>query len=61
MITKFALPMLAAALMLCACSSTPEPTAITVVAETRQCPAFPTQPRELMKPPEKVDYLSPDG
>lgn len=60
MITKSALPMLAAALTLSACNSTPKPAPIPVVAETRQCPAFPTPPRELMKPPERVNYLSPN-
>ena len=60
MITKPALPMLAAALTLSACNSMPKPVPIPVVAETRQCPPFATPPRELMKPPEKVDYLSPN-
>ena len=51
-----ALPMLA--LTLSSCASTPEaPQPIPVVAETRQCPAYPLAPADLIKPPIKTDFL----
>jgi hypothetical protein len=41
----------------CATAHAPEP--IPVVAEQRQCPAFPLPPKALLKPPAKTDFLNP--
>ena len=55
MILKRALPLLAL-LLLGACTSTPKP--LPVLAETRQCPAFPLPPEALLKAPSKTDFLT---
>ncbi len=55
MTMKLALPLLA--LMLGACASRPSPQPIPVLAEQRQCPAFPQPPEALLKPPAKTDFL----
>lgn len=62
MTLKLGLPMLAFALPLSlgACAAKPErPQAIPAVAEQRQCPAFPLPPKGLVKPPVKIDFLTP--
>ena len=58
MILKRALPPLAL-LLLSACSSSPEPQPIPVLAEAHQCPAFPLPPEALLNPPAKTDFLPP--
>ena len=57
MTMRHALPLLA--LTLAACSSTPKPRAIPVLAEAHRCPSFPLAPAELLKPPAKTDFLNP--
>ena len=57
MISKPALPLLA--LALCACASNPKAQPIPVLSETHQCPAFPSPPPALLKPPAKTDFLKP--
>ena len=58
MIMKPALPLLALALT--SCASRPQvPQPIPIVAEQRQCPAYPLPPAALLKPPAKVDFLPP--
>jgi hypothetical protein len=52
------LPLLAL-LLLSACASTPKTQPIPVLAETRQCPAYPLPPESLLKAPAKIDFLSP--
>ena len=52
----FVLPTLLA-LALSACASTPKSQPISVLAEARQCPAYPLPPTELLKPPVKTDFL----
>ena len=47
------------ALLLSACASTPRPQPIPVLAEQRQCPAYPLPPAGLLKPPAKTDFLTP--
>jgi hypothetical protein len=55
---KRALPPLA--LLLSACASRPQaPQPIPVMAEQRQCPAYPLPPADLFKAPVKTDFLSP--
>ncbi len=51
---------LALALLLGACAKTP-PQRIAVLPETRQCPAFPLPPESLLKPPARIDFLTPTG
>ena len=55
MTLKHALPMLA--LPLSACASTPKPQAIPVLAVARQCLPYPLPPTDLLKPPQKTDFL----
>ena len=50
---KAALPLLA----LSACTSSPKPQPIPVLAETHQCPAYPLPPEDLLKAPVKIDFL----
>jgi len=57
MILKRVLPLLAL-LLLGACSSSPRPQPIPVLAETHQCPAFPLAPEALLKAPSKTDFLT---
>ena len=57
MTTKPVLPLLA--LLLSACASQPKSPPIPVLAEQRQCPAFPVPPEALLKQPVKTDFLSP--
>ena len=57
MTLKSALPLLALALASCARPEAPQP--IPVLAEQRLCPPFPLPPAGLLKPPAKVDFLSP--
>ena len=61
MTIKPAWPLLAPALLLLpsACAPTPKPAPIPVLAEQRQCPAFPLPPEALLKPPAKTDFLTP--
>ena len=47
------------ALTLTACASTPKAQPIPVLAETRQCPAYPLPPETLLKAPAKIDFLPP--
>jgi hypothetical protein len=48
------------ALTLAACASKPAPPQpIPALAETRQCPAFPLPPEQLLKAPAKIDFLNP--
>jgi hypothetical protein len=54
-ITKLSLPVFGL-IMLSACGEQ-HPQPIPVVAETRQCPALPQVPADLMQPPRKVDFL----
>jgi hypothetical protein len=64
MISKPALPLLALllpVLLLGACASSPKPQPLPVLAETRQCPAYPLPPAALLKAPVKTDFLSPTG
>jgi hypothetical protein len=56
--SRAALPLLALALTSCASKPRP-PQPIAAVAEQRQCPAFPLPPSELLKPPVKINFLSP--
>ena len=58
MISKYVLPMLALLPAGCAASGRPAPP-IPVVAEQRQCPAYPLPPDALMKTPVKTDFLKP--
>jgi hypothetical protein len=60
MTSKLALPTLALALTACS-AAPPRPQPIPAVAEQRQCPAYPLAPEGLLKPPAKVDYLTPTG
>jgi len=56
MILTRALPPLA--LLLSACAAKPTtPLPIPVVAEQRQCPAYPLPPAALLRPPVKTDFL----
>jgi len=32
-----------------------------VLAEQRQCPAYPLPPKGLLKPPARTDFLTPSG
>jgi len=58
MTIRFAFPLLA--LMPSACADrASRPQAIPVLAEARQCPAYPLPPEALIKPPEKTDFLKP--
>ena len=57
MISKPALLM--PALALSACASTPKAQPIPVLAEVRQCPAYPLPPAALLKAPAKTDFLPP--
>ena len=50
--------LLALALLLGACAKTP-PQRITALAEERTCPAFPLPPADLLKSPERIDFLTP--
>jgi hypothetical protein len=48
------------ALLLSGCASTPKaPQLIPVMAQQRQCPAYPLPPAALIKPPAKTDFLTP--
>jgi hypothetical protein len=48
--------------LLAACAGKPQsPQPIPVVAEQRQCPAYPLPPADLLKPPVKTDFLSPSA
>ena len=47
------------ALTLTACASTPKVQPIPVLAEMRQCPAYPLPPETLLKAPAKIDFLPP--
>jgi len=61
MTSKPAWPLLALTLPifpLGACTSTPKVQPIPVLAETRQCPAYPLPPKSLLKAPAKIDFLS---
>ena len=58
MITRTALPMLALLLSACATRDRP-PQPIPVLAEQRLCPAYPLPPRALLKPPVRIDFLTP--
>ena len=58
MIFKPALPLLAPLLAACA-ARTPLPQPIPVLAEQRQCPAYPLPPPALIKPPAKTAFLGP--
>ena len=49
------------ALLATACAPKDKVQPIPAVAETRQCPAYPLPPPGLLKPPVKVDFLSPTG
>jgi hypothetical protein len=53
---KLALPLLA--LVLSSCASSPRPQPIPVLAEARQCPAYPRPPADLLKAPVKTDFLA---
>ena len=55
---KPALPLLALLLSACA-SQRRKPQPIPVLAEARQCPAYPLPPAALLKPPVKTDFLDP--
>jgi len=55
--SKPAWPLLA--LLLTACVSTPKVQPIPVLAETRQCPAYPLPAEALLKAPAKADFLTP--
>ena len=61
MTSRPAWPRLVPALLILpsACGSTPGPQPIPVLAEQRQCPAFPVPPKELLRPPVKTDFLGP--
>ena len=60
MTIKLALPMLAAALLLpSGCAGAPEPKPIPVVPAELVCPAPAQPPAELIKRPEKIDFLPP--
>jgi len=56
MIMKNALPLLV--LLPSGCAS-PQPRPIPVLAETRECPAYPLPPPALLKPPATTDFLTP--
>ena len=56
MTLKRVFPLLAL-LLLGACSSSPRPQPIQVMAEAHQCPAFPLPPEALLKSPTKTDFL----
>jgi len=56
---RFVLPPLV--LLLGACAQSPSPRPIPVLAEQHRCPAFPLPPKELLKPPAKIDFLSETG
>ena len=58
MISRNVLPLLALLLAACA-SKTPAPQPVPVLAEQRQCPAYPLPPGALIKPPTKTDFLTP--
>lgn len=55
MITKLSLPVFGL-IMLSACGGQ-RPQPIPVVAESRQCPALPQVPADLMQAPRKMDFL----
>jgi len=56
MILKYGLPPLV--LLLTACAAKPAaPLPIPVLAEQRQCPAYPLPPAALLRPPAKIDFL----
>jgi hypothetical protein len=59
MLSRNASLMLALALAACSKADRPEP--IKAVAEQRQCPIIPAPPPALIKPPVKVDFLTPTG
>lgn len=60
MIMRSALPPLV--FLLSACAARPEaPQPIPVLAEPRQCPAYPLPPAELLKAPVRTDFLDPNG
>ena len=60
MISRNALPMLALLLGGCAAKDRPvQP--MPVLAEQRQCPAYPLPPKALIRPPAKTDFLTPNG
>ena len=48
-----------ALLPLTACASTPKTRPIPILAEARQCPAYPLPPAALLKAPAKTDFLPP--
>ena len=58
MTIKHALLLLALLLSACATAQRP-PQPIAVLAEQRQCPAYPLPPAELLKEPAKTDFLNP--
>ena len=63
MTSKLALPTLALVLLppLGGCASKPAAVQpIPVVAEQRQCPAYPLPPANLLKPPARTDFLTPN-
>ena len=48
------------ALLISACATKQDPPQpIPALAEQRQCPAFPSAPEALLKPPAKIDFLNP--
>ena len=57
MTMRHGLPLLA--LTLGACSTTPSPHPIPVLAEAHRCPPYPLPPAALLKPPAKTDFLNP--
>jgi hypothetical protein len=56
MITRLSLPAFGL-IMLSACGAQQHAEPIKVVAESRQCPALPQMPADLMQPPRKTDFL----
>ena len=44
-------------LALTACAATPKAQPIPVLAQTRQCPAYPLPPGTMLKAPAKIDFL----
>ena len=47
------------ALALASCAPQPKVQPIPVLAEARQCPAYPLPPPGLLKPPAKIDFQTP--
>ena len=57
--SKLALLTLALVLSGCATKSAVQP--IAAVPEQRQCPAYPLPPAALLRPPVKIDFLTPSS